>query len=119
MRNPALATQPDSLELVKGAVDLLVLQALAWGPSHGFAIAKWVAERTGGALVVEDAALYQALHRLERKAQVAAEWNVSDTGRRVRVYTLTDTGRSHLVSQRAYWRSFTSALTLLLDAAPA
>lgn len=108
-----------SLELVKGAVDLLVLQALSWGPSHGFAIAKWVAARTDGALVVEDAALYQALHRLERKSLVEAAWGISDSGRRVRLYTLTDDGRSHLQSQRVYWRSFTSAISLLLDAAPA
>lgn len=119
MENLMNKVPPAQLEIVKGAVDLLVLQTLAWGPSHGFAVAKWVAEQTGGALVVEDAALYQALHRLERKALVEAEWGISDTGRRVRLYTLTDAGRSHLQSQRVYWRSFTSAISLLLDAAPA
>jgi len=117
METTAVSPTP-SLELVKGAVDLLVLQALAWGPSHGFAIAKWVAARTEGELVVEDAALYQALHRLERKELVDAEWGISESGRRVRLYTLTDAGWSHLQSQRIYWRRFTSAISLLLDAAP-
>ena len=110
---------PAQLEIVKGAVDLLVLQTLAWGPSHGFAIAKWVAGRTEGTLVVEDAALYQALHRMERKDLVDAEWGVSDTGRRVRVYTLTEMGQRHLQTQRVYWRRFTGAMTQLLDAVPA
>ncbi len=111
--------QPPALELVKGTVDVMVLQTLAWGPSHGFAVAKWVAERSNGALVVEDAALYQALHRLERRKMVEAEWGTSDTGRRVRIYTLTGEGRTYLRSQRVYWRQFTAAVTLLLDAGPA
>jgi transcriptional regulator len=110
---------PAQLEIVKGAVDLLVLQTLAWGPSHGFAVSKWVAAQTGGALVVEDAALYQALHRLERKEMVEAEWGISDTGRRVRLYTLTKAGLAYLSSQRTYWRRFTAAITGLLDAVPA
>jgi transcriptional regulator len=104
--------------LVKGAADLLVLQALSRGISHGFAISKWIASQTEGALAVEDAALYQALHRLERKALVEAEWGVSDTGRKVRLYTLTPGGESHLRDQRRYWRSFTAALALVLEPTP-
>lgn len=104
--------------LVKGAADLLVLQALSWGSSHGFAITKWIAARTDGALAVEDAALYQALHRLERKSLVAAEWGTSDTGRRVRLYTLTPAGQAHLRDQRQYWRSFTAAIALVLEPNP-
>jgi transcriptional regulator len=104
--------------LLQGTVELLLLRALQPGPAHGYTISRWVRERTDGVLAMEDAALYQALHRLERKALVEAEWGVSDTGRKVRLYTLTPGGESHLRDQRRYWRSFTAALALVLEPTP-
>ena len=77
------------LPLVQGTLDLLVLRTLASGPSHGYGVATAVHERTGGDLAVEDAALYQALHRLDRKGLVHAEWRQSENNRRARYYELT------------------------------
>src|ERR1043166_2880351 len=75
--------QRESLGLVQGTVDVLILRALVRAPMHGYAVSQWIRERSGGALAVEDAALYQALHRLERKGWVEAEWGVSGSNRRV------------------------------------
>ena len=77
------------LTLVQGTLDLLVLRTLAAGPMHGYGIANQVHERTGGALAIEDAALYQALHRLDRQGLVDAEWRASANNRRARYYALT------------------------------
>lgn len=81
------------LSLLQGTVDLLVLRALRAGPSHGYAVSRWIRERTEGVIAMEDAALYQALHRLEGKSWVEAEWGVSENNRRARYYTLTAAGR--------------------------
>ena len=81
------------LDLLQGTVDILVLQTLAWGPMHGYAVASWIRQRTDGVLELEDAPLYKALHRLERQGYVEAEWGVSENNRRARYYQLTPTGR--------------------------
>ena len=82
-----------NLSLLQGTLDLLILQALAWGQMHGYGISRLIRERTNEVLLVEDAALYQALHRLERKGCIQAEWGVSDNNRRARYYDLTASGR--------------------------
>src|SRR5918993_1175476 len=82
-----------ALALLPGTVDVLILRTLARVPMHGYGISHWILERSAGALLVEDAALYQALHRLHRKGWVEAEWKLSDTGRRAKFYALTATGR--------------------------
>jgi PadR family transcriptional regulator, regulatory protein PadR len=105
---------PDPLPLLLGTLDLLVLGAIRPKPIHGYGIATAIGERSGGQLQVEDAALYQALHRLERQDYVAAEWGVSENNRRARYYTLTPKGRRRLTEQAAYWRSYTRALDGLL-----
>ena len=70
------------LTLLQGTVDLLVLRALQGGPAHGYAVSRWIRERTEGVLAMEDAALYQALHRLEARDWIAAEWGLSENNRR-------------------------------------
>ena len=70
--------------LLQGTVDLLILRALQSGPSHGYSVSRWVRDRTDGVLTIEDAALYQALHRLEARRWIDAEWGVSDNNRRAR-----------------------------------
>jgi PadR family transcriptional regulator PadR len=104
-----------TLGLLQGTLDLLILQALAWGQMHGYGISRLIRERTNEVLLVEDAALYQALHRLERKGCIAAEWGVSDNNRRAKYYALTATGRRLLRREAEDWRRYASAISAVLD----
>jgi len=103
------------LSLVQGTLDLLVLRVLASGPRHGYGVAGAITEHTGGDLVVEDAALYQALHRLDAQGLVAAEWGPSENNRRARYYTLTPAGRKRLRQGTANWRRYARAVEAVLD----
>ena len=104
----------DSLPLLKGTLDLLVLKTLTWGPMHGFAISSWLEERSDGTVGVDDSALYQALHRLEGRGYIEAEWGITGNNRRARFYTLTSAGRRHLRAEMATWLRYTTAVTSLL-----
>jgi transcriptional regulator len=108
------AMPKEALPLIQGTLDLLVLRALAGGPMHGYGIAELVHERTGGELAIEDAALYQALHRLDRQDLVRAEWRASENNRRARYYALTAAGRKRLREQVANWRRYVAAVDALL-----
>jgi PadR family transcriptional regulator, regulatory protein PadR len=101
--------------LLPGTVDVLILRTLAPGPMHGYGIARFVRERSGGTLTIESAALYQALHRLERKKRIRSRWGVSDTNRRAKFYELTAAGRKHLETERAQLGAYIDALKLLLE----
>lgn len=103
------------LPLMQGTVDLLVLGTLASGAMHGYGIATLVHERTAGDLTIEDAALYQALHRLDRQGLVDAEWRPSDNNRRARYYTLTPAGRKRLREQTTNWRRYSRAIEAVLE----
>ena len=105
------------LPLMQGTLDLLVLGTLASGAMHGYGIATLVNERTGGDLTIEDAALYQALHRLDRQGLVDAEWRPSDNNRRARYYTLTPAGRKRLREQTGQWRRYARAIEAVLEGA--
>lgn len=109
-------TRP-SLPLLQGSLDLLVLGALGSGTAHGYGVATIVRERSGGALEIEDAALYQALHRLERKGLVSAEWGTSENNRRARFYALTAAGRKQLRAEAANWRRYAHAVAAVLEPA--
>src|SRR5512146_2252339 len=98
------------LTLVPGTLDLIVLATLAAGPMHGYGIAVAVGERTAGELSIEDAALYQSLHRLDRQGFVGAEWRPSENNRRARYYALTSAGRKRLREETATWRRYSRAL---------
>lgn len=106
-----------TLDLFRGTLDLLVLKALAWQPMHGYAISKWLRERTQGLLGVEESALYQALHRLERKGSVQSEWGVTDTNRRAKIYELTPRGQGRLTAEVENWRLYAKAVQLVLSPA--
>jgi transcriptional regulator len=110
-----MATEP--LPLLQGTLDLLVLRVLAVGPMHGYGVATLVHERTDGDLAIEDAALYQALHRLDRQGLVDAEWRPSDNNRRARYYELTAAGRKRLREQTTNWRRYTRAVDAVLQGA--
>ncbi len=105
------------LALMQGTLDLLVLRTLAAGPMHGYGIATLVQERTAGELVIEDAALYQALHRLDRQGLVEAEWGPSANNRRARYYSLTPAGRKRLREETATWRRYARAVEAVLQGA--
>ena len=103
------------LPLVQGTLDLLVLGTLAATSRHGYGIATEVHRRTGGVLAVEDAALYQALHRLEGQSLVEAEWRPSENNRRARYYALTAAGRKRLRAEAANWRRYSRAVEAVLQ----
>lgn len=107
----------ETLGLMQGTVDVLILKTLTWGPMHGYAISQWIGQQTDGALSLEDAALYQALHRLERKGWVDAEWGVSDTNRRAKFYSITREGRRQLQADIAALRRYVDALFKVLQPA--
>jgi PadR family transcriptional regulator PadR len=106
--------KPAPLTLVQGTLDLLVLRTLAAGAMHGYGIATKVHELTGGELAIEDAALYQALHRLDRQGLVEAEWRPSENNRRARYYTLTASGRKQLREETVNWRRYSRAVEAVL-----
>jgi PadR family transcriptional regulator, regulatory protein PadR len=108
----------DPLPLVKGTLDVLVLKALSWTPMHGFEITTWLEGRSGGALGVQDSALYQALHRLEARGLATAEWGVTANNQRARYYKLTRAGRAHLVAETAQWVRYAETVTSILTTAP-
>jgi transcriptional regulator len=107
----------DGIGLMQGTVDVLILKTLAWTPMHGYGISMWLRERTNGELVVEDAALYQALHLLERKGLVESEWGVSDLNRRAKFYSITRAGRTQLKNETAAIRRYVTALYKVLEPA--
>jgi PadR family transcriptional regulator, regulatory protein PadR len=107
----------ESLGLLQGTVDVLILKTLTWQSMHGYGISQWIRERTDGALGVEDAALYQALHRLERKGWVESEWGVSDSNRKAKFYTITRDGRRQLQADVAELRRYVDALFKVLQPA--
>jgi transcriptional regulator len=107
----------EPLALLQGTVDVLVLRTLAWEPMHGYAISRWIRERTKGVLEIEDAPLYKALHRLERDECVAAEWGVSENNRRARYYRLTPRGRSRLRNEETVWRAYADTVFRVLEPA--
>ena len=101
---------PRGLELVKGTLDVLILKTLSWEPMHGYGVSRWIRQRTEGVLAIEDAALYQALHRLEARKWVLAEWGISENNRRAKYYQLTALGRKQLRSEDAQWRTYANAV---------
>jgi PadR family transcriptional regulator, regulatory protein PadR len=103
------------LPLVQGTLDLLVLRTLQPRALHGYGIATTVRDRTGGDLNIEDAALYQALHRLDRQGLVEADWRLSENNRRARYYRLTPPGRKRLREETANWRRYALAVEAVLQ----
>lgn len=100
--------------LLHGALDALILKTLTRGPSHGYAIARFIEDTTGDAVLVEEGSLYPALYRLERRGWVEAEWGTSELGRRAKLYRLTEAGRKQLVIEMDMWWRFTAGVSRLL-----
>lgn len=108
---------PADLDLLRGTLDLLVLKTLVPGPMHGYAIAAGIRQRTDDAILVEEGALYPALHRLAGRGLVAAEWGFSENNRKARYYALTRDGRRELRSQETLWRRYVVAVSKVLQPA--
>jgi PadR family transcriptional regulator PadR len=100
--------------LLHGALDALILKTLARGPLHGYAIARFIEDTTGEALLVEEGSLYPALYRMERRGWVEAEWGTSELGRRAKLYRLTSAGRTQLAAELATWRRFSTSVSKVL-----
>ena len=108
---------PTSLDLLQGTLDLLVLKALAAGPLHGYAVARIIRERSDNVFLIEEGALYPALHRLERKRLIESTWGLSENNRRAKYYQLTARGRSQLRSETATWQRYVKAVAGVLQPA--
>jgi transcriptional regulator len=107
------------IELLQGTLDLLILQTLRWGARHGHGIAQMIRARSADVLQVDTGSLYPALHRLERQGLIAADWVVSEQKQRVRLYALTEAGRTRLVEERSRWEALSAAIAAVLAPPPA
>jgi PadR family transcriptional regulator PadR len=107
----------EPLDLLQGTLDVLVLRTLSWDSMHGYAISRWIRERTKGVLEIEDAPLYKALHRLERDGCVSASWGLSENNRKARYYALTTRGRQRFRNEESAWRTYAEAVFRVLEPA--
>ncbi|HEY3517931.1 MAG TPA: PadR family transcriptional regulator [Gammaproteobacteria bacterium] len=110
-----MAADRRTSKLMQGTVDLLILKTLTRGPQHGYGVSVWIRERTGGELALEDAALYQALHRLESRGLLVSEWGASDNNRRAKYYEITRKGRHWLAEESSTWQRYARAVSSVLD----
>jgi len=105
-----------SVEFRQGAIELLILKTLSWGPQHGFSIARWIQQTTGDVLRLEEGSLYPTLHRLEDKGWVSARWGLSANNRRAKFYELTPAGRTQLAADTHDWWRYAEAVGKVLTA---
>ena len=101
-------------ELIPGTLDILILKALMSGQLHGYAVAEWIHERSHDVLQVDEGALYPALHRLELRGLLSAEWGASENNRRAKFYRLTVAGRKHLDAESQRWTRLSAAVGFVL-----
>ncbi len=104
----------DRLELLQGTLDVLILQTLSQGPMHGYAIVRRIQQVSEEVLRVEEGSLYPALHRMERRGWIEAEWGTSENNRRAKYYRLTGAGRKQLKAERSMWQRLSEATSKVL-----
>ena len=110
-----MAAETPKSDLLQGTLDVLILKIIALGPIHGYAVAQRLQQISRDVLQVQQGSLYPALHRLEKRGWVRAEWAASETGRDARFYTLTREGRRQFDDQRANWMRLSTAVTAVLN----
>jgi PadR family transcriptional regulator, regulatory protein PadR len=115
-RAPAVSDDSADLDLLKGTVEVMILKALSWGPMHGFGVAKWIRQTTDDVLQIEDSALYPALHRMEHRGLIAADWRLTENKRRAKYYSLTTKGRQQLRARVSIWDRYARAVTQVVHA---
>jgi len=112
---PNQSTGHQANPLLLGTLDTLVLKTLTWGPRHGYAVARWIRDTSDGTILVEDRALYVALHRLEERGWVDATWGLSENNRKARYYSLTSAGRQQLGQKAADFTTYANAVFKILE----
>ena len=111
----ANAASPD-LGILQGTLDVMILKAVSWGPMHGFAVAKWIRSTTDDVLQIDDGALYPALHRMEHRGLIDADWDLTENNRRAKYYRLTTKGRQELRARSSTWDRYASAVSKVIHA---
>ena len=111
----ANGASPD-LGLLQGTLDVMILKAVSWGPMHGFAVAKWIRSTTDDVLQIDDGALYPALHRMEHRGLIDADWDLTENKRRAKYYRLTVKGRQQLRARTSSWDRYSSAVSKVIHA---
>ncbi len=106
------------VDLLRGTLDMLILRTLSWAPMHGLAVVRWIESATHERLLIEEGALYPALHRCEQREWLESEWGYTDGGRKAKFYRLTPAGRKHLTQEVRKWHRYTETVGLLLSAEP-
>src|SRR3954468_11908835 len=104
------------MDLLRGTLDLMILKTLSWGPMHGLAVLRWIEHATHERLQIEEGALYPALHRMEEKGWLDAEWGYTEGNRKAKFYRLTTSGRQHLAAELTRWSRYTTVVGLVVDA---
>jgi transcriptional regulator len=115
-RAPSVSSDSSDLDLLKGTVEVMILKALSWGPMHGFGVAKWIRQTTDDVLQIEDSALYPALHRMEHRGLIAADWRLTENKRRAKYYILTTSGRQQLRARVSTWDRYSRAVSQVVHA---
>ncbi|HSY01592.1 MAG TPA: PadR family transcriptional regulator [Acidobacteriaceae bacterium] len=108
--------QEEPGELIQGTLEMLVLKALARGPLHGYGVVEWIHQTSQQVLKVEEGALYPALHRLELRGLLKAEWGASENNRRAKFYQLTAEGKKRLEAESQRWARLTAAVAFVMQA---
>jgi transcriptional regulator len=104
------------LDLLQGTLDVMILKALSWGPMHGFGVARWIRTTTDEVLQIEDSALYPALHRMEHRGLIDADWALTENKRRAKYYSLTTKGRKQLKARVSIWDQYSTAVSKVIHA---
>ena len=112
---PKTARYKSRIDLLQGTLDFIILQTLRWGPAHGYGISHAINANSREAFRVETGSLYPALHRLEKRGWVAAEWKTSGNNQRAKYYRLTSAGRRQLTSEQSRWTQFVDAMASLMN----
>ena len=111
--------QTEQMDIIQGTLDMLILKALIWGPKHGWDILLWLRHKSNGELAIEEGAIYPALHRMEDRDLIEAEWGITENNRRAKYYQLTDQGRLELNERTATWARYIRVLEQILEAVKA
>ena len=105
-----------NLDLLRGTFDLILLRTLSWGPMHGLGMLRWIENTTQNSLQIEEGSLYPALHRLEQKGWLDAEWGMTENNRKAKYYQLTKPGRKQLATELGRWARYTKAVAQIIAA---